>query len=34
MTTDDEINHERLQCEINRGAAEISALSSNKIGNY
>ena len=31
MTIDDKIRDEKLQCEINRAAAKISALSSNKI---
>ena len=34
MTTDDQIMDEKLQYDINRKAAIISALSSNKIDNY
>ena len=34
MTIDDQIRHEKLQYDINREAAKISALSSNKIGKY
>ena len=34
MTTDDKIKDEKLQCNINREAAEISALSSSKIDKY
>ena len=32
MTTDDQIEDEKLQDDINREAAKISALSSDKIG--
>ena len=34
MTIDDQISDEKLQYDINREAAKISALSSNKIGKY
>ena len=34
MTNDDEIKDEKLQCGINREAANISALSSCKIDEY
>ena len=34
MTIDDKIRDEKLQYDINRGAAKISALSSGKIDNY
>ena len=34
MTIDDQIRHEKLQYDINREAAKISALSSRKIGKY
>ena len=34
MTIDGQIRDEKLQYDINREAAKISALSSNKIGNY
>ena len=34
MTTDDQIRDEKLQYDINRKAAIISALSSNKINKY
>ena len=34
MTVDDQIGVEKLQHEINREAAKISALLSNIIGNY
>ena len=34
MTTDDQIRDEKLQYNINRKAAEISALSSGKINKY
>ena len=34
MTIDDQIRNEKLQYVINRKAAEISALSSGKIGMY
>ena len=34
MTIDDQIKDEKLQYNINRGAAKISALSSNKIDKY
>ena len=34
MTIDVQIRDEKLQCGINREAAKISALSSNKIGKY
>ena len=34
MTIDDQIRNEKLQYVINRKAAEISALSSGKIGKY
>ena len=34
MTIDDQIRDEKLQYNINREAAKISALSSNKIGKY
>ena len=34
MTTDDQIEDERLQCDTNREAAKIQALSSGKIGKY
>ena len=34
MTIDDQIRDEKLQYDINRGAAKISALSSNKFNKY
>ena len=34
MAIDDQIRDEKLQYDINREAAKISALSSNKIGKY
>ena len=34
MTTDDKIRDDKLQYDINREAAKISALSSRKIGKY
>ena len=34
MTIDDQIRDKKLQYDINREAAKISALSSNKIGKY
>ena len=34
MTTDDQIREKNLQYDINKVAAKISALSSNKIDNY
>ena len=34
MTIDDQIRDKKLQYDINREAAKISALSSNKIDNY
>ena len=34
MTIDDKIRHEKLQYDINREAAKISALSSEKIEKY
>ena len=34
MTTDDQIKYEKLQYDINREAAKISALSSGKIDKY
>ena len=34
MTIDDQIRDKKLQFDIKRGAAKISALSSNKIGKY
>ena len=34
MTIDDKVRDEKLQYEINREAAKISALSSGKIGKY
>ena len=34
MTIDDQIKDEKLQYDINREAAKISALSSGKIGKY
>ena len=34
MTIDDQIRDEKLQYDINREAAKISALSSNKFNNY
>ena len=34
MTINDQIRDEKLQCDINRKAAEISALSSGKIDKY
>ena len=34
MTTNDQIRHEKLQYDINREAAKISALSSGKIHKY
>ena len=34
MTTDDQIRDEKLQYDINREAGQISALSSNKVGQY
>ena len=34
MTTEDQINDEKLQYDINREAAKISALSSGKLDKY
>ena len=34
MTIDDKIRNEKLQYDINRQAAKLSALSSGKIGKY
>ena len=34
MTIDDQIRVDKIQYDINREAAEISALSSGKIGEY
>ena len=34
MTTDDQIENKKLQYDINREAAKISALSSSKIDKY
>ena len=34
MTINDQIEYEKLQCDINREAAKISALSSGKINKY
>ena len=34
MTIDDQIRNEKLQSDINREAAKISALSSKKFNNY
>ena len=34
MTIDNQIKDEKLQCDINREAVKISALSSGKIGKY
>ena len=34
MTIEDQIRDEKLQCDINREAAKISALSSGKVGKY
>ena len=34
MITDDKIRDEKLQCDINRKAAKISALSSGKTDKY
>ena len=34
MTIEDQIKDEKLQCDINREAAKISALSSGKIDKY
>ena len=34
MTIDDQIRDEKLQCDINREPARISALSSNKFSKY
>ena len=34
MTVDDKIRDEKLQCDINREAAKVSALSSGKIDKY
>ena len=34
MTIDDQIKDEKLQCDINREAAKISALSSGEIHKY
>ena len=34
MTIDDQINYEKIQYDINREAAKISALSSGKINKY
>ena len=34
MTIDDQINYEKIQYDINREAAKISALSSPKINKY
>ena len=34
MTTDDQIKYEKLQYDVNREAAKISALSSGKFNKY
>ena len=34
MATDDKIKDEKLKCDINRGAAKLSALLSGKIDKY
>ena len=34
MTSDDKVRDEKLQCNINREAAKVSALSSGKIDKY
>ena len=34
MTIEDQIKNEKVQCDINREAAKISALSSGKIDKY
>ena len=34
MTIDDQIRDEKLKYDINREAAKVTALSSNKIGKY
>ena len=34
MTIDDKIRDEKVQCNVNRAAEKISALSSGKIDNY
>ena len=34
MTMDDKIGDEKLQCDINREAGKLSALSSGKIDKY
>ena len=34
MTTDDQVRDEKIQYDINRESAKISALSSGKIGKY
>ena len=34
MTTEDQIRDQKLQCDINRKAVKISALSSGKIDKY
>ena len=34
MTIDDQLRDEKRQCEINRKAAKLSALSSSKINKY
>ena len=34
MTLDDQIRDEKLQCDINRKAAKVSTLSSNKFNKY
>ena len=34
MKINDQIRNEKLQCDVNREAAKISALSSGKIHNY
>ena len=34
MTINDQITDEKLQCDINRAAAKVSALSSDKIHKY
>ena len=34
MTIDDQVRDEKLQCNINREAAKLSALSSNKFNKY
>ena len=34
MTIDEKIRNEKLQCDINRGAANISALSSGKLDEW